>query len=100
MADSPDHVLDDYFPPSKQSKYCIVLYQYIYIALLAVNTNQKRFQCERPRERRAVLRERKEPLGSPVNKVDRVEGRSCGIQDALSFCRRMCCYSAASMLRC
>src|SRR6218665_561677 len=54
----------------------IVLYLYIYIALLAVHTNQKRFQCERPREKRAVLREQKEALGSPVNKVDRVEGRS------------------------
>jgi len=41
------------------SMYCIVLYLYIYIALLAVHTNQKRFQCERPREKRAVLRERK-----------------------------------------
>src|SRR6218665_2781735 len=30
---------------------CIVLYLYIYIALLAVHTNQKRFQCERPREK-------------------------------------------------
>ena len=50
--------------------YCIVLYLYIYIALHAVHTNQKRFQCERPREKRAVLRERKEALGSPVNKVD------------------------------
>ena len=36
---------------------CIVLYLYIYIALLAVHTNQMRFQCERPREKRAVLRE-------------------------------------------
>ena len=34
--------------------YCIVLYLYIYIALLAVHTNQKRFQCERPREKREV----------------------------------------------
>src|SRR6218665_3397039 len=51
---------------------CIVLYLYIYIALLAVPTNQKRFQCERPSEKRAV-RERKEALGSPVNKVDRVK---------------------------
>jgi len=41
---------------------CIVLYLYIYIALLAVHTNQKRFQCERPREKRAVLREQKEAL--------------------------------------
>src|SRR6218665_648733 len=30
----------------------LVLYPYIYIALLAVHTNQKRFQCERPREKR------------------------------------------------
>jgi len=44
------------------------LYIYIYIALLAVHTNQKRCQCERPREKKAVLRERKEALGSPVNK--------------------------------
>jgi len=54
--------------------YCIVLYLYIYIAPLAVHTNQKRFQCQRPREKTAVLREQKEALGSPVNKVDRVEG--------------------------
>jgi len=50
----------------------IVLYLFIYIALLAVHTNQNRFQCERPREKRAVLRDRKEAL----IKVDRVEGRS------------------------
>ena len=50
--------------------YCIiVLYLYIYIALLAVHTKQKRFQCKIPREKRAVLRERKEALGSPVKKV-------------------------------
>jgi len=48
--------------------YCIVLYLHIYTELLAVHTNQKRFQRERPREKRAVLRERKETLGSPVNK--------------------------------
>jgi len=53
------------------------LYLYLYLALLAVHTNQKCFQCERPKEERAVLRERKEALGSPFNKVDRVEGRSC-----------------------
>ena len=35
--------------------HCIVLYLDIYIALLAGHTNQKRFQCERPREKRAVL---------------------------------------------
>jgi len=33
----------------------IVLYLYIYIALLAVHTNQKRFQCERPREKCVLL---------------------------------------------
>jgi len=55
---------------------CIVLYLYIYIAPLEVHTNQKRFQCERHREKRAALREGREALGSPVNKVDRVEGRS------------------------
>jgi len=32
--------------------HCIVLYLYIYKSLLAVHTNQKRFQCERPREER------------------------------------------------
>jgi len=48
----------------------IVLYLFIDIAPLAVHTNKKRFQCERPREKRAVLRERKEALSSPVNKVD------------------------------
>ena len=31
---------------------CIVLYLYICIALLAVHTNQKRFQCVIPREKR------------------------------------------------
>src|SRR6218665_3161018 len=36
--------------------HCIVLYLYIYIALLAVHTNQKRFQCERLREKRGVVR--------------------------------------------
>ena len=34
--------------------HCIVFYLYIYIALLAVHTNQKRFQCERPRQKRTV----------------------------------------------
>src|SRR6218665_2155877 len=55
--------------------YCIVLCLYIYIVLLAMHTSQMRFQYERRREKRAVLRERKKALGSPVNKVDRVEGR-------------------------
>ena len=55
---------------------CIVLNLYIYIALLAVLTHLRRCQCKRPSEKRAVLIERREALGSPVNKVDRVEGRS------------------------
>ena len=29
------------------------MYLYIYIALLAVHTNQKHFQCEKPRQKRA-----------------------------------------------
>jgi len=43
----------------KKVIHCIVfvLYLYIYIARLAVHANQKRFQCERPREKRVVLRE-------------------------------------------
>jgi len=36
--------------------FCVVLYLYIYIALLAVHTNQKRFQCERPREESSLER--------------------------------------------
>ena len=57
------------------------------IALIAAHTNQKLFQCERPREKRAVLRERKEALGSPVKKwimskegvgsINNCEGRPC-----------------------
>jgi len=35
--------------------HCIVLYLYIYIALHAVRTNRKRFQCERPRENRVLI---------------------------------------------
>ena len=53
--------------------YCIVLYLYIYIELLAVHTNHKHFQCKRPGVKRT--RERKEALGSPVSNVNRVEGR-------------------------
>jgi len=44
--------------------------------LLAVYTNQKCTLGKRSREKKAVLRERKEALGSPVNKVDHVEGGS------------------------
>ena len=52
------------------------MYLYIYIAPLTVHANQKNFQCERPREKRAVSRGGKEALGSPVNKVERAEGGS------------------------
>src|ERR1043165_9058729 len=52
---------------------CIVLYLSIYIAPLAVHTNQRRSQCERPREKKEVLRQRKEALGPPVNKQERVK---------------------------
>ena len=59
----------------------IVSYLYIYITLLAMHTNQKRFQCEIPRDKRAVfviiiiiiLSGRKKTLGSLVSKVDRVQ---------------------------
>src|SRR6218665_1508235 len=48
----------------------------IHLYSTAVHTNQKRFQCERPREKRTVLIERKEALlTSPVNKVDCVDSR-------------------------
>src|SRR6218665_2171298 len=54
--------------------YCLVSIHFYSASFSA--TNQKRFQCERPSEKRAVLRERKETLGSPVNKMDCIEGRS------------------------
>src|ERR1043165_5899834 len=56
--------------------YCIVLYLSIYIAPLAVHTNQRRSQCERPREKKEVFRQRKEALGPPFNKQERVKGGS------------------------
>src|SRR5688572_4801887 len=56
--------------------YCIVLYLSIYIASLAVHTNQRRSQCERPKEKKEVFRQRKEALGPPVNKQERVKGGS------------------------
>src|SRR5688572_7511726 len=56
---------------------CLVLYLSIYIAPLAVHTNQRRSQCERPREKKEVFRQRKEALGPPVNKQERVKGGSC-----------------------
>ena len=52
-----DSLWQPYLSTSLNISDCIVLYLYIYIALLAVHTNQKRFQCKRPREKRAVLRE-------------------------------------------
>ena len=56
-----------------------VLYLYIYIALIECRLHQSEAlpgQGETHREKRAVLKERKEALGSPVSKVDRVEGGS------------------------
>ena len=60
--------------------YCNV--SVICIAVLEVHNSKKRFQCERLREKIAVLKERKEALahqlirnrgiGSPVNKEERV----------------------------
>jgi len=69
-----------------------LLYLYIYIALLAEHTNQKCFQCERPREKRAVLREQKEALGSPVNKVDHVDcwGRELVPKHRANDCKGSC----------
>jgi len=43
-----------WFKISYRVLYCIALYLYIYTALLDVHTNQKRFQGERPREKRAL----------------------------------------------
>jgi len=52
--------------------YCI----YIFINCLLQCTPIRSASSARDPEKRAVLRERKEALGSPVNIVDRVEGRS------------------------
>jgi len=41
---------------------CIVLYLYIYIALLAGHTNQKRFRARDPERREQSLIERKEVI--------------------------------------
>src|SRR6218665_804199 len=57
-------------PKADSSVVLYLIYCIVYITLLAVHTNQKRFKCVRSREQRAVLRERKEALGSPANKVD------------------------------
>jgi len=51
--------------------YCIVSI-HLYVALPAVHTNQKRFQCERPKEKRAVLRERKEARGTSCTEPHRI----------------------------
>jgi len=68
----------------------VVLYLYIYIAHLAVRTIHKRFQCKRPWEKRAVLREKKEALGLPVNKVDCVEGGSWFQSAGPMICKGPC----------
>ena len=48
----------------------IVLHLNIYIAPLALYSSQRRFQCERPSERRGVLREERKVLGSSVIKEE------------------------------
>ena len=49
-------ILNIYIAPLQEnhSEALPTMYLYIYIALVALHTNQKRFQCERPREKRAV----------------------------------------------
>ena len=56
--------------------HCIVLYLSIYIAPLTMHINQRRSQCEKPREKKEVFRQRKEALGPLVNKQERVKGGS------------------------
>ena len=51
--------------------YCIVLSLYTYIAFLAVHTNQKRFQCERPREESSLKRTKRDTW-LPVNNEELV----------------------------
>ena len=38
--------------------------------------NQRRSRCERPKEKKAILRQRKEVLGPPVSRTERVDGES------------------------
>ena len=60
-----EHLLDLFKEPSRGgSVYCIALYLYIYIALLALHASRRRFHCKRPREKKAVFRERLDALGS------------------------------------
>ena len=47
--------------------YFILFYLRIYKAPLTVQPNQRRFQCERPLEKRKVLRERAETEVPPYN---------------------------------
>ena len=57
--------------------YFILLYCIVSIHLHSASCSAQQSEALPVREtQRAVLRERKEALGSPVNKVDRVEGRS------------------------
>ena len=62
----------------------IAFYLYISIALFAAHNNQKRFQCERTREKRAVVIERKEALGSPVEALGSLVSKEC-----LGLCDRL-----------
>jgi len=79
--------------------YCVLhIHVYIYITLPEVHTNRKRFQCERPIEKRAVLREREEALGSPVIKVDPVEGWSW-FQSAVPMIAKDCVWAICRSTR-
>src|SRR6218665_3917405 len=67
-----------------------IYYVVLYLALLTVHTNQKRLKCERPREKRPVLRERKEVTLSirptsegPSIKYVTLEGRGSTRCDSL-----------------
>ena len=41
-----------------------------------MHTNQRRSQCERPKEKKTVLRQRKEVLGPPARRAEHVDGES------------------------
>jgi hypothetical protein len=38
-----------------------------------MHANQRRFQCESPKKKKAALRQRNEALGPPINKEERIE---------------------------
>src|SRR5688572_26766820 len=80
--------------------YCIVLYISIYITPLAVHTNQRRSQCERPREKKEVLRQPKEAFGQPVNKEERIEGGSWFLDTYTCICLFVYVYVYVTVCAC